>query len=127
MPSFVKVMPNDYRRVLEAQAKMRAAGLSQEEAEMAAFERTRRTPRAWAEVRIATRWASRPASWSTSGTSRRGAIPKTRVRDWKEFHDHLPETTLQEQGARCMDCGVPFCHTGTLLRGQARRAARSTT
>ena len=31
-------MPNDYRRVLEAQAKMRAAGLSQEEAEMAAFE-----------------------------------------------------------------------------------------
>jgi glutamate synthase (ferredoxin) len=37
-PSFVRVMPNDYRRVLEAQAKMRAAGLSQEEAEMAAFE-----------------------------------------------------------------------------------------
>jgi glutamate synthase (ferredoxin) len=36
--SFVRVMPNDYRRVLEAQAKMRAAGLSQEEAEMAAFE-----------------------------------------------------------------------------------------
>jgi glutamate synthase (ferredoxin) len=31
-------MPNDYRRVLEAQAKMRAAGLSQDEAEMAAFE-----------------------------------------------------------------------------------------
>jgi glutamate synthase (ferredoxin) len=38
VPSFVRVMPNDYRRVLEAQAKMRAAGLSQEEAEMAAFE-----------------------------------------------------------------------------------------
>jgi glutamate synthase (ferredoxin) len=36
--SFVRVMPNDYRRVLEAQAKMRASGLSQEEAEMAAFE-----------------------------------------------------------------------------------------
>jgi len=36
--SFVRVMPNDYRRVLDAQAKMRAAGLSQEEAEMAAFE-----------------------------------------------------------------------------------------
>jgi glutamate synthase domain-containing protein 3 len=38
VPSFVRVMPNDYRRVLEAQAKMRAAGLSQDEAEMAAFE-----------------------------------------------------------------------------------------
>jgi glutamate synthase (ferredoxin) len=35
---FVRVMPNDYRRVLEAQKKMREAGLSQEEAEMAAFE-----------------------------------------------------------------------------------------
>ena len=38
VPKFVKVMPNDYKRVLEAQAKMRAAGLSEEEAEMAAFE-----------------------------------------------------------------------------------------
>ncbi len=37
-PSFVRVMPNDYRRVLEAQQKMLASGLSQEEAEMAAFE-----------------------------------------------------------------------------------------
>jgi glutamate synthase (ferredoxin) len=38
VPMFVRVMPNDYRRVLEAQKKMRASGLSQEEAEMAAFE-----------------------------------------------------------------------------------------
>jgi glutamate synthase (NADPH) small chain len=45
--------------------------------------------------------------------------PKLRVRDWNEFHDHLPEKKLQEQGARCMDCGVPFCHTGTLLPGGA--------
>jgi len=36
-PKFVRVMPNDYRRVLEAQAKMRESGLSPEEAEMAAF------------------------------------------------------------------------------------------
>jgi glutamate synthase (NADPH/NADH) small chain len=48
-----------------------------------------------------------------------GRDPKTRVRDWQEFHDHLPEPTLKEQGARCMDCGVPFCHTGTLLPGGA--------
>jgi glutamate synthase (NADPH/NADH) small chain len=44
---------------------------------------------------------------------------KQRLRDWKEFHDHLPEETLKQQGARCMDCGVPFCHTGTLLPGGA--------
>src|SRR5215212_535736 len=48
-----------------------------------------------------------------------GRDPKTRVRDWLEFHDHLPETTLKEQGARCMDCGVPFCHTGAMLPGGA--------
>ena len=35
---FVRVVPNDYRRVLEAQARMRQKGLSPEEAEMAAFE-----------------------------------------------------------------------------------------
>jgi glutamate synthase (ferredoxin) len=38
VPSFVRVMPNDYRRVLEAQKKMRDTGMSAEEAEMAAFE-----------------------------------------------------------------------------------------
>jgi glutamate synthase (NADPH/NADH) small chain len=42
-----------------------------------------------------------------------------RVRDWQEFHLHLPEEKLQLQGARCMDCGVPFCHTGALLSGMA--------
>jgi glutamate synthase (NADPH/NADH) small chain len=40
-----------------------------------------------------------------------------RIRDWKEFHLHMPVEKLQEQGARCMDCGVPFCHTGTLVSG----------
>jgi glutamate synthase (NADPH/NADH) small chain len=45
--------------------------------------------------------------------------PAERVVDWKEFHHHQPEAKLREQGARCMDCGVPFCHTGTLLAGMA--------
>ena len=45
--------------------------------------------------------------------------PLERVGDWKEFHLHLPIEKLQEQGSRCMDCGVPFCHTGTLLSGMA--------
>jgi len=45
--------------------------------------------------------------------------PLERVRDWREFHLHFPEERLQEQGARCMDCGVPFCHTGALISGMA--------
>jgi glutamate synthase (NADPH/NADH) small chain len=35
-----------------------------------------------------------------------------RVNDWFEIYHELPDEKLREQGARCMDCGVPFCHTG---------------
>ena len=35
-----------------------------------------------------------------------------RVNDWFEIYLDLPEDTLKKQGARCMDCGVPFCQTG---------------
>src|SRR6202140_5290455 len=42
-----------------------------------------------------------------------------RIRDWNEFHLHMDEAKLREQGARCMDCGIPFCHTGALLSGMA--------
>ena len=45
--------------------------------------------------------------------------PRERVRDWEEFHLHFPEEKLQIQGARCMDCGIPFCHTGVLFNGMA--------
>ncbi len=45
--------------------------------------------------------------------------PIERVRDWNEFHHHMDEKHLRNQAARCMDCGVPFCHTGTLVSGMA--------
>ena len=45
--------------------------------------------------------------------------PLGRIADWKEFHHHLPEADLKKQGARCMDCGIPFCHTGQLVSGMA--------
>jgi glutamate synthase (NADPH/NADH) small chain len=38
-----------------------------------------------------------------------------RVKNYKEFTVTPSEETLQEQGARCMDCGVPFCHSGCPL------------
>lgn len=37
---------------------------------------------------------------------------KTRIRNWNEFHTDLPAEELKKQGARCMNCGIPFCHTG---------------
>src|SRR3954467_4630014 len=45
--------------------------------------------------------------------------PRERVHNWAEFHGHADEALLANQGARCMDCGVPFCHTGTLIEGLA--------
>ena len=42
-----------------------------------------------------------------------------RVGDWEEMHEGLAEQTLREQAGRCMDCGVPFCHTGKLMAGMA--------
>src|SRR3974377_1336037 len=38
-----------------------------------------------------------------------------RIRDWNEFHLHMEEDKLRQQGARCMDCGIPFCHRGCPL------------
>jgi len=45
--------------------------------------------------------------------------PTERTHDWKEFHHHMEEKKLRNQGARCMNCGVPFCHTGKLISGMA--------
>lgn len=45
--------------------------------------------------------------------------PLQRIKDWKEFTAKLPSENLQTQGARCMDCGIPFCHTGKLIAGMA--------
>tara|TARA_B100001057_G_C22864665_1_gene955978 strand:- start:82 stop:1542 length:1461 start_codon:yes stop_codon:yes gene_type:complete len=41
--------------------------------------------------------------------------PKKRINNYKEFTIEVKEKKLQEQGARCMDCGVPFCHSGCPL------------
>lgn len=41
--------------------------------------------------------------------------PKKRVKNYKEFTIPLKEEKLKDQGARCMDCGIPFCHSGCPL------------
>lgn len=43
--------------------------------------------------------------------------PAERIKDWEEFHKHLSEEELRTQGARCMDCGTPYCHTGIDMAG----------
>jgi glutamate synthase (NADPH/NADH) small chain len=41
--------------------------------------------------------------------------PAVRIKDWFEIYQPFPEDHLRTQAARCMDCGVPFCHTGCPL------------
>src|SRR6202051_3551221 len=38
-----------------------------------------------------------------------------RLQDWREYDLKMPEDKLRAQGARCMDCGIPFCHKGCPL------------
>lgn len=45
--------------------------------------------------------------------------PMERIKDWNEFHYQLDEEELKTQGARCMDCGTPYCHTGIIINGAA--------
>ena len=61
---------------------------------------------------------------------------KERIQNYKEFTEPLKEKELKNQGARCMDCGIPFCHSGCPLgnmipdfndavyRGKWEKAAR---
>ena len=40
-----------------------------------------------------------------------------RIHDWQEYLLPMADAVLQQQGARCMDCGIPFCHKGQVLNG----------
>ncbi|MDQ0216984.1 glutamate synthase small subunit [Peribacillus cavernae] len=43
--------------------------------------------------------------------------PKNRINDWEDYTLPISEEKVKEQGARCMDCGIPTCHMGTNLNG----------
>jgi glutamate synthase (NADPH/NADH) small chain len=45
---------------------------------------------------------------------RRRPVP-VRIKDWKEVYEEQERTELQRQAGRCMDCGIPFCHSGCPL------------
>ena len=42
-------------------------------------------------------------------------LPQERVKDYNEFVERYPDEKLNQQAARCMDCGIPFCHQGCPL------------
>ena len=93
LANFVKVMPMDYRRALDRSA--------------------RRTPGGRSRCRGLSFSMGRPTGFLEIERHDRGyEKPDVRRRSWKEFLKPLPEPELAEQAARCMDCGIPFCHNG---------------
>ena len=60
-------------------------------------------------------WASRPVSWRSPATRPPARPVPERLHDYREVYNPLPVVTLRDQGARCMDCGIPFCHQGCPL------------
>jgi len=57
-----------------------------------------------------------PRGFMTHGRElpERRPVP-VRLRDWKEVYEEFPESKLQAQASRCMDCGIPFCNGGCPL------------
>lgn len=49
----------------------------------------------------------------------KATAPKTRIKNFNEFHDPLSKEQQKTQAARCMECGVPFCQSGKLIDGMA--------
>ena len=43
--------------------------------------------------------------------------PKERIKHFQDFHEHLLKREQEQQAARCMDCGVPFCQSGMMIKG----------
>ncbi len=62
--------------------------------------------------RAGAEWVKLPGSWRFRASLPQRRAVAERVNDWFEIYQDFPEEKQQAQGARCMDCGVPFCHTG---------------
>ncbi|KAH9622260.1 hypothetical protein KSS87_014363 [Heliosperma pusillum] len=137
LPSFIKVFPRDYKRIL---ASMKTEGSSQEVGgnvaneendevevqEKDAFEELKKmastTINGQADEKQEVVEEPRRPSRVPDAQKHRGFVayeregiqyrdPKERIEDWKEVMDEArPAPLLKTQSARCMDCGTPFCH-----------------
>ncbi|CAK7241518.1 MAG: glutamate synthase [NADH] [Sporothrix thermara] len=136
LPRFIKVLPVDYKRVLEEEAAKAA------EAKRAEY----KLPTKEAAATPSPAPAAKPASSSAGALqdledsvgdhaadkkkkalvldktkgfmkyhrrSEKYRAAKTRTKDWAELSSRLDEDELKYQSARCMDCGVPFCQSDT--------------
>ncbi|KXJ96989.1 glutamate synthase [Microdochium bolleyi] len=127
LPRFIKVLPVDYKRVLEEEAA-KAAELKRAEYNLPivsgvhAKKEDKANKLQDIEETIGDNAAEKKRALVLDKTkgfmkySRRAEkyrSAKTRTKDWAELSTRLDEDELKYQSARCMDCGVPFCQSDT--------------
>ncbi|KAK9314867.1 hypothetical protein V1522DRAFT_430439 [Lipomyces starkeyi] len=142
LPRFIKVLPLDYKAVIEAEAKkkaeakklenpLQALGLSQApspvpelEKETVASAATEPKLQDLEDAILDNTAEKRKANTVLALDKTKGFMkykrrsekyrnPKSRTKDWQELNTRLTEEELKYQTARCMDCGVPFCQSDT--------------
>lgn len=129
LPRFVKVLPVDYKRVLEeeaakaAEAKRAEYNLPAIPSVVAKEEKKEKAAKLQdIEESVSDHAADKKKALVLDKTrgfmkyqrrSEKYRNPKTRVKDWAELSQRLDEDQLKYQSARCMDCGVPFCQSDT--------------
>ncbi|KAJ2895576.1 glutamate synthase [Zalerion maritima] len=119
---FVKVLPIDYKRVLEEE-KAKAAQVKAVESELPIITKKEEQPKlqdieetvgdAAAEKKRALVLDKTKGFMKYQRRNEKYRSSKTRVKDWAELTSRLNEDELKYQSARCMDCGVPFCQSDT--------------
>ncbi len=134
VPQFVQGLPKDYKRMLACIERAHESGPHRRRGDHGGVRGERPRPRVGASVRRDKQSESRP-----DREIQRTARPMGKPTGFIEYLRELPSiarrssacatgrnstTTwrrheLRQQGARCMDCGVPFCHTGKLISGMA--------
>ncbi len=103
----------EIREGVPARIQARARNASERRASLLAGIRPSRSSAVEPEVDA---WVRLPAFWNTRAKLRERRPVAERVNDWFEVYQDFPEDKVRTQGARCMDCGVPFCHTGCPLQ-----------
>ena len=117
---FIKVMPKDYRRMVDAIEHAEKRRPDRGKRNHGCFRRKQERYGAdQRELRDISEMG-KPTGFIEFQRELPGdRSPLERVHDWREFHEQFPAQKLEAQASRCMDCGIPFCHTGTLINGMA--------
>ncbi|KAJ5476988.1 glutamate synthase [Penicillium diatomitis] len=135
LPHILKVLPTDYKRVMEEE-DAKAAAAKKAEFSLPQLPSTpvpAEKPKAHADEKKADLLDIEDSISNEKAEKKRSALildktrgfmkysrrsekyrnPATRIRDWAELSGRLSEDELKYQSARCMDCGVPFCQSDT--------------